>query len=69
MLYSKNLLVMKGLGLGVLLVGLAQVPVMGFTLDLFEDVEDTNFNTQIVYENLFVPNVGFFDSPTDTDRV
>ena len=67
MLYSKNLLAIKSLGLGVLLVGLAQVPVMGFELDLFDDVNDTLFNRQEVYENVFIRGSGFQDQPTDTD--
>ncbi len=67
MLYPTHTLPIKSLGLGVLLVGLAQTSVMGFTLDLFDDVNDTFFNRQEVFENVFIRGVGFSDQPTDTD--
>ncbi len=42
MFVNKNLLTIKSLGLGALLLGLVQTPVMGFSLDLFTDFEGTN---------------------------
>lgn len=74
MLSYKTLLTLKSLGLGTLLLGLAQTPAMGFQLDLFDEFNEGTTQTgyfngmeigpggangQLVAINEPIPNSGF----------
>ncbi|MDJ0647645.1 MAG: hypothetical protein QNJ60_02970 [Xenococcaceae cyanobacterium MO_188.B19] len=63
MLYSKNLLAIKSLGLGTILLGLAQTPAMGFSLDLF-----TSFQTSDFQDVTLSGNSSAGTSRTDQDQ-